>query len=193
MKRQVILIKTVFLLITLGVSSAFAQPETKQPAETSFEVFLQIVVAAKDGRTEVPSNLSNAVKKLKSTFDPLDFRLRATYIERTSNAVEYKGPQSPGAPGERWMSFFEWGIRNIRRSGEGSTSVTIDGFRAGYRVPLGSPSDKPGSDRSALYEWYGVNSSRFRLPEAEPTLVASIAGENAGEMIFLFLTVKGVD
>ncbi len=85
MKRQVILIKTVFLLITLGVSSAFAQPETKQPAETSFEVFLQIVVAAKDGRTEVPSNLSNAVKKLKSTYDPLDFRLRATYIERTSN------------------------------------------------------------------------------------------------------------
>ena len=48
MKRQVILIKTVFLLITLGVSSAFAQPETKHPAETPFEDFLQIVVAAKD-------------------------------------------------------------------------------------------------------------------------------------------------
>jgi hypothetical protein len=186
MKRPIVLIKTFALLVALGVSGVFAQSETKQTPETSFEVILQVVGAAKDGRTDVPSSLSNAVKRLKPHYDLSDFRLEATYIERTSNSIEYKGPQSKGAPAERraWMSFFEWGIRNVRRSGDGGSAVAIDGFIAGYRVPLGSPS---------LYEWYGVNSSRFRLPEGEPTLVASLAGENPGEMVFLFLTVKGVD
>lgn len=182
---------SILLIIILAVApGAFAQFESKP--EATFEILLQTVSGTPNGRVEVGPALESAVKKLRNTYDLSGFRVDASYLQRASNSMEYKGvvTASVGSP-----KFTEWSIKNLRRSAEDRGVVYVEGFRYGSRIPLAFDQTKSEAAKTAFgvaYEWIGISSTRFKLAEGEPTLVGTLGGERSGEMIFLFLTATAV-
>ncbi len=179
--------------IAFMANNAFAQPEQRVPAETTYEVTLHVLSTSKGKKSDVPSSLAAAVKKLRSSIEVSDLALEATYLERTSGAVYYKGPRSLLPPGQQpgVDNYCEWGFRFARGSGADSSPIVVDGFRFGTRMPIAVSTERPdGAKPSISFEWLGITDARFKLNDGEPALVASLIGPSPSEMIFVFLTVR---
>jgi hypothetical protein len=180
-----------FVLLALGTTFALGQNEQKLP-DLTFEVLVQVVGTSAGDRREVPANLTGSLKSLKSAYGFSDYGLVATFIQRTSSAIEYKGPQNAMQP-TSFPNISEWGLRGIRRSGDSPNSIIVDGFRFGMRVPIGMIPDK--SERqapAANYEWFGFSNTRFKLTDGETTLIGSLESGNSNATLFVFLTVHPI-
>lgn len=191
-QKKLIFFSLILLLAPMSLR-ALGQPEQPTPVETTYEVMLHVLSTSRSRKTEVPASLSAAVKKLRSAIDIPELALEATYLERTSGSVYYKGPRSLLSPGQLpgVDNYCEWGFRFARGKGAESGAITIDGFRFGTRMPIAVGGERPdGSKPSIGYEWVGITDARFKLSDGEPTLVASLIGPSPGEMIFVFITVR---
>lgn len=181
------------ILIAFMSNAVFAQSDPRAVADTTYEVTLHVLSTSRSKKSEVPSSLATAVKKLRSSIEISDLALEATYLERTSGAVYYKGPRSLMPAGQQpgVDNYCEWGFRFARGAGGESPAIIVDGFRFGTRMPVAVGTERPdGTKPSISFEWLGITDARFKLNDGEPTLVASLIGPSPSEMIFVYLTVR---
>lgn len=191
MNKPKFVLKFFLFLLVLNSVNSFAQNETGPSiAGPSYEVILQVLVASNNsssGKGAIPKSLSNTVKNLKNLYNFLDYRLETTFLQRTSNSIDYKSllndfisSQSNSTP-----IFAEWslhGLKNLSASQAGK-SLQIDRFRFGARIPV-------KVDVQTVYESIGITCSRFSLSENEPIVIGSLTTAKPDEMIFLVLTIK---
>src|SRR5215211_693240 len=95
MKERKILFKTLFVVLIAAAASlgVYGQSDGR-PVEPSYEVSLQLIVGSNDpaAKPEVPANLSNISKQLRSSFAFTNYRLAGTFLGRITNSgnFEYK-------------------------------------------------------------------------------------------------------
>ena len=143
MNKPKFIFKVFLFLLALSVTNSFAQTETKQPpAEPCYEVVLQILIASNNSseKNVIPPALSNVVKKLKTLYAFSDYRLATTFLQRTSNSLEYKSLLNDfGQIGDKNAPVFsEWSLRNLRNSpnSNGRSTIQFESFRFGARIPI---------------------------------------------------------
>jgi hypothetical protein len=203
MTKPNFIFKVFFLLVVCSVPGVFAQTETKPtPADPCYEVVLQIVVASNNpaAKTSLPPSLANVVKKLKTVYAFSDYRLAATFLQRTAGSVEYKSVlnainenQENGAP-----VFSEWALRNLRAlpDSQGRAAIQFEVFRFAARIPVtiqNSPAETGKTSPVVNYESIGLTNTKIMLRENEPTVLGSLASSKPDETLFLVLTVKSAD
>ncbi len=200
MNKPKFIFKIFLFLLALSVTNSFAQTETKQlQAEPCYEVILQILIASNNAseKNAFPPTLSNVVKKLKTLYAFSDYRLTTTFLQRTSNSIEYKSllndfgqPEDKNAP-----VFSDWSLRNLRNlpNSNGRSTIQFESFRFGARIPVMTERVKDDSGKITPilnYEPIGITTMRLSVNESEPTIIGSLAISKPGELMFLVLTVK---
>ena len=173
----------------MNASSSIRCPKLIEP---SFDVVLQTVVASKDtgSKSDIPSSLSNVVRRLKADFPFSAYRLSATYIQRVSNRgnFESKSVSYASEPNKNLAVFSEWSIAGVESllDERGQDSIQIQSFRFGQRVPI------VASNSTIVYEPVGL-STRFSLAKNTPTIIGSVTTSKPDELMFVILTVKSAE
>ena len=199
----------VILTICFGLTAAIAangQPETpKMQVEASYDVELHLVIGSNDAgtRTELPNNLANVSRQLKSALPFTSYRVASTFLGRLSNTgnFEYKSLSNIfGQESElRSQTFLEWSLVNLRNlpTAKGGQGFQAQGFRFGARVPVttgASVKDENGKSVAVVnYESIGLTLGKVGLAENVPTLIGTLNLPGANGTIFLVMTVKAVD
>ena len=186
-KTKILFLITIICL--LGLTNIFAQTETPRPqpqAEPSYDVILNVITASNNagGKTDVPQSLLNPVKKMKDYFSFKNYNLDSTYLQRTSGNIEVKSVSNAGDQNqESYLPiFFDWSLFGLK--GFPNNLIQFDRFRFGQRIPIRT------SSGVFNYEQVGITLQKFSLPENTPTVVGSLSGSKADELVFLVLTVK---
>lgn len=199
MNKPKFLFKIFLFLLIFSAAPVFAQSETKQPqAETCYEVVLQVLIASNEANTKntVPATLANAVKKLKTLYAYSDYRISSTFLQRTSNTVEYKSLVNDLSQNfdRATPVFSDWTIRGLRKSPNSERTLQIEVFRFGARVPVvTNRADETGkSANSIIYDTIGITTSKLSLNANEPTVIGSLATSKPDELMFLILTITPV-
>ena len=203
MNKPKFIFKLFLFLAILGVTNSFAQTNTKPiQAEPCYEVMLQILTASNNAveKNSLPTALSNIVKKLKTNYNFTDYRLTTTFLQRTSDSIEYKSLLNDFVQNQdkNMPVFLDWTMRNMRNmpNSQGRNVIQFESFRFGARIPIISGNSKDESGKSlpiANYESIGITTTRVNLNENEPTLIGSLATAKPDELMFLVLTVKPVE
>lgn len=195
MNKTKILFLITFVCL-LGLTNISAQTETPRPqpqAEPSYDIILNVIKASNNpgGKTDVPQSLLNAVKKMKNNFSFTNYILDSTYLQRTSNSVEVKYVSAPEGQNQSNLApvFSEWSLIGLKSfpNYQQNKLVQFQSFRFGQRVPIRT------SSNAVNYEQVGISLQRFSLPENTPTVIGSLSGSKADELIFLVLTVKSTE
>jgi hypothetical protein len=200
MKKSIYIFKMFLLMIAVSAANVLAQNESRQPqAAPSYEVILQLLVASNNaaGKANLPPSLANVVKKLKTNYSFADYRLATTFLQRTSDSVEYKSLLNDfyQSVDKSYPVFSDWSLRNLRNlpAPNGRNVIQFESFRFGARVPLGSRDESGKSASGVNYESIGISTTRFNLSENEPTVIGSLATSKPDELMFLVLTVKAAE
>jgi hypothetical protein len=202
MHKPNFIFKLLVFLFALSAAGVFAQEKKEPQAAPCYEVVLQILLASNNAgeKGALPPSLAAVVKKLKSNYNFSDYRLTTTFLQRTSNSIEYKsllndfsGLKDNSAP-----VFSEWSLRNLRNlpTASGRMTIQFERFNFGARIPVvvGSIKDENGKNASSInYEAVGITTTVFSLSENEPTIVGSLATSKPDELMFLVLTVKAAE
>lgn len=186
--KYILLIAAFFMVGLLSPAASFAQDK---PFEPSYEVVLQILVASNTGRNPTPQGLSNVIKKLKTNYSFIDYRLAQTYVERTSFSIEHKGMLSELGQSQSSATpvFSEWKLIGLKGAADakGQNTIQFQNFIFGARIPVVVVNK---GESSVSYEGIGLNLSKFTVSESVPTVVGSLSTSKADELLFLVLTVK---
>lgn len=201
-KPKFIFLIAAFLLVgLLSPAAAFGQTENPSPrAEPSYEVVLQILVASSGAadKNNVPQELSNIVRKLKTTYALPNYRLTSTYLQRIANTgnVEFKSISTLPAQNQNVDApvFSEWTLGRLQTmtGANGGSAIQLQNFRFGQRVPVRTASLRSdgGSTPVINYESIGLTMQKLNLSANVPTVVGSLSTSNPEELMFLVLTVK---
>jgi len=202
MNKPNYIFKIFLFLFAFSATGAFAQTENKSPtAEPCYEIVLQILTAsnrAGDKNSNSPA-LAGVIKRLKTFYEFSNYRVTTTYLQRTSNSVEYKSLMDDFSAGaEKYApNFSDWALRNLRTMPEsqGRKTIQFDSFRFNARIPINlQVKGEDGKSASVVsYESIGITNSRFSLRESEPTIIGSLAIGKSDELMFLILTVKAAE
>jgi hypothetical protein len=201
MNEPKFIFKLFLCLLVFSAANVFAQSETKPPqAERCYEIVLQVLIASNNPSSSaaVPATLTNAVKKLKTLYAYSDYRVSATFLQRTSNNVEYKSLLNDfNQNSDRAFPVFsDWQLRGLRNlpNAQGRNTLQFEVFHFGARVPvITGIRDDSGKTAAINYESIGITTSKFSLSENEPTIVGSLSTSKPDELMFLVLTVKPVE
>lgn len=191
-------------LMLIFSASIFAQGSPQPQVEPSYNISLQLIIGSNDAQTrgEMPAELNNVSRQLKSSFAFASYRLASTFLGRISNTgnFEYKstsnifGQESGGAP----QSFIEWSAIHFRAmpNAAGQTGFQTQSFRFGARVPVMFAERKDESGKvmpSFNYEQIGLNLSKVGLSQNTPTLIGTLNLPGTSGTIFLVMTVRSAD
>jgi hypothetical protein len=198
MNKPIFLFKIFLFLFVLSAANVFAQDKKEPQAYPCYEVVLQIMVASNNpgDKGALPPSLAAVVKKLKSNYNFSDYRLATTFLQRTSNSIEYKSLLSDftGLKDNSAPVFSEWSLKNLRSlpNASGRSTIQFERFNFGARIPVVvGVRDENGKTASNInYEVIGVTTTVFSVSENEPTVVGSLATSKPDELMFLVLTVK---
>lgn len=172
----------VVILCFIGVLSVYAQDE-KAVESKNYEVVLQIIVANNSTeKSEIPQNLANIIKKLKSNYAYQNYSFAKTFIQRISGNSQIEN-KCILTENKKNPTFLDWAA-NLKTE---TNSFYFDSFRLGLRVPIESTS-------TIIYEQIGFANKGFRVKENLPTLVGSLLTPktegSSDEMLFVVLTIK---
>jgi hypothetical protein len=201
MNKPNFIFKTFLFLLALSAANIFAQDKKELQANPCYEVVLQILVASNNPgeKSALPPTLAGVVKKLKTNYNFSDYRLATTFLQRTSDSIEYKSLLNDftGLKDNNAPVFSDWSLRNLRNlpNAAGRSAIQFEGFRFGARIPIvtGGRDESGKTAPSVNYEATGISTTRFSLNENEPTIVGSLATSKPDELMFLVLTVKAVE
>ncbi len=197
-RRSIIVISLMLILS----ASILAQAPTQ--VEPSYNISLQLVIGSNDAQTrpDLPAELNNVSRQLKSSFTFTNYRLASTFLGRISNTgnFEYKstsnifGQESSGAT----QSFIEWSAVQFRAmpNAAGQTGFQTQSFRFGARVPvlIAERKDEGGKALPVYnYEQIGLNLSKVGLSQNTPTLIGTLNLPGTTGTIFLVMTVRSAD
>jgi hypothetical protein len=175
-----------------------------QQVEPNFDVSLRLVIGSNDPavRAEMPAELSNVAKQIKSNFGFSSYRLAGTFIGRVANTgnFDYKstsnifGQEVPG----QTQSFLEWSVSNLKTlpTAKGGNGFQAQAFRFGVRVPVLMNTAKDDSGKVAPYYNYesiGLGLSKVGLSDNTPTLIGTLNLPGTNGTIFLIMTVRSAD
>ncbi|HRI03804.1 MAG TPA: hypothetical protein PLL77_08685 [Pyrinomonadaceae bacterium] len=193
----------IAISMMLLLSASFLAQTTTQ-VEPSYNVSLQLVIGSNDAQTrgDLPAELNNVSRQLKSSFAFTNYRLASTFLGRISNTgnFEYKstsnifGQESSGVT----QSFIEWSAINFRSmpNAAGQTGFQTQSFRFGARVPvlIAERKDEVGKVQPVYnYEQIGLNISKVGLSQNTPTLIGTLNLPGTSGTIFLVMTVRSAD
>ncbi len=199
MNKPNFIFKVFLFVLVLSASSVFAQTDNKQAqADPCYEVVLQLLMASNNAgeRASLPPTLSNTVKKLKTLYTFSDYRLTTTFLQRTTNSIEYKSllTEFNQITDKSYPAFSEWALRGLRSipNVQGRNVLQFDLFKFGMRIPIvRSGADESGKAQSSVvYDSTGVTTTRFNVSENEPTVIGSLTTSKPDELLFIVLTVK---
>ena len=191
----------IFIFSLILFCSAFI---SAQQVEPSHDVSLQLVIGSDDAsqRGDLPSEISNVTKQLRSSFKFSNYRLASTFLGRISNTgnFEYKsvtnifGQEQSGAA----QSFLEWSVINMKSmpTAKSLPGLQTQAFRFGARVPVlvSTPKDDSGKSFPVYnYEQIGLTLSKVGLSENVPTLIGTLNLPGTSGTIFLIMTVRSAD
>ena len=197
--RRSIIVISVMLILS---ASILAQAPTQ--VEPSYNISLQLVIGSNDAQTrgDLPAELNNVSRQLKSSFAFTNYRLASTFLGRISNTgnFEYKstsnifGQESSSAT----QSFIEWSALDFRTmpNAAGQTAFQTRSFRFGARVPvlMTERKDEAGKVLPIYnYEQIGLNLSKVGLAQNTPTLIGTLNLPGTSGTIFLVMTVRSAD
>ncbi len=179
----------ITLVCLLSLTNISAQTETPRPqpqVEPSYDIILNVITASNNanGKNAVPQSLLTAVKKMKNNFSFTNYNLDSTYLQRTSGNIQVKSVLNTANQNqENYLPIFsDWSLVGLK-SFPGN-QVQFQSFNFGQRIPIRTASGVFN------YEQVGITLQRFGLPEDTPTVIGSLSGSKADELIFLVLTVK---
>jgi len=194
-----------FLLIAaivFGGVSVFAQGQTPS-GDQSYEAILYVLIGSDDTaqRGDLPKSLDGVARQIRDTFNFKNYRLMNTYYGRVANngSLDYKSVSSLKHVSTELDSptFLDWQLANFKAetSGAGRSSLSVQQFRFGARVPVlmsqpGAPGDK--SVPITNYESVGLTLNRLGIPENSPTLIGTISLPRTTGTVFLVLVIKQV-
>lgn len=203
-KRKFIFSVAAAFLVSLSVNT-FAQQTPAKPAEPSYEVVLQVLVASnnaadKSSAAVVPQNLSSVVKKLKNDYSFANYRVAETYFQRVANTGNVSSNGISSQPNQDVFApvFSEWSVQQLQvlPDEKGRNSVSILNFRFGQRVPVktASSGDEGEKAKSVVnYQQVGIWAQKLNFAVNTPTVVGNLTTSKTDEATFLILTVKPVD
>lgn len=177
------LLLAAFFIFSLSLTNALAQTPTAKPSEPSFDIILQTVVASNDsGKTEIAPSLSGVVKKLKTDFPFINYRLTSTAFQRISNRGNLDSRSVSYLADNNLAVFSDWSISGLESSMDEKEQETIQiqNFRFGQRIPI---------NNTTSYEQIGLT-TKFGLAKNMPTVIGSLTTPKPDELMFLILTVK---
>jgi len=181
-----------------GVADTIARPEPAaepQQLEPSFDVQLQLLIGTNDAsapRGDIPANLSNLSKQLKTNMPFSNYRLASTFFGRlgTDGNFEYKSTSNIfGQENDaRMLTFLEWSVVRLKNlpTPKGGQGFRADTFRFGAKVPVVTA-------QAVSYEPIGLNLARIGIVENTPTLLGTLNLPGANGTLFLVITIKTVD
>ena len=196
LSKRALLRVALALFVLAPLSASFAQSDTSQQFEPSYEIALHVVIGSNDAgsRPDLPASLASISKQLKSNFSFSNYRLANTFLGRISNTgnIEYKSVSNIlGLPTDiESQTFLEWSMANFRVLPNGFQARS---FRFGARVPIrtGSVKDSTGIVSPTVnYESLGLAMNMIGLPANTPTLVGTISLPKTTGTIFLVATIK---
>jgi hypothetical protein len=184
-------------------TAAHAQPAARPQGDPSYDIFLQVIVGSNEAgeRAELPGNLSNISRQLKSNFAFSNYRLATTFIGRIGNEGNFEYKSVANVFGEEtdgeFQTFFEYSLSSFRAMQEprGDAAFQIGTFRFGAKIPvkMGSPvKDENGKASPAIvaYEPIGITATRLAVPENTPTLMGTLVLPKTRGTVFLVLTAR---
>jgi hypothetical protein len=204
MKERKILFKTLFVVLIAAAASlgVYGQSDGR-PVEPSYEVSLQLIVGSNDpaAKPEVPANLSNISKQLRSSFAFTNYRLAGTFLGRITNSgnFEYKSTTNMfGQESEKTRpTFLDWSLLDLRNgpTSSGKRGFQAQVFRLGARVPVtvSKVSDNGVANSIIQYESIGLNLSKVGIAENAPTLIGTLNLPGADGTVFLVMTVRNAE
>jgi hypothetical protein len=195
LSKRALLRVALALFVLAPLSASFAQSDTSQQFEPSYEIALHVVIGSNDAgsRPDLPASLASISKQLKSNFSFSNYRLANTFLGRISNTgnIEYKSISNLlGETEAESQTFLEWSMGNFRSLPSGFQARS---FRFGARVPVrtGSFKDSAGVVNPVVnYEAIGLSMSMLGLPANTPTLVGTIGLPKSTGTIFLVATIR---
>ena len=186
-------------VVLAGVLAVSGQSESRQ-LEPSYQVSLQFVMGTNEGgKSELPANLAEIAKDLRSDFGFSNYRVAGTLFGRVGNNGNYEYKSVSNIFGQESTAgtptFLEWTIAGVHsvpsdkgRAFEGSA------FRFGARVPVAMAREEGGKTNMAVsYESVGITAMRFGLAENTPTLIGTMSLPGTPGTIFLVMTAKAAD
>lgn len=202
MNKPNFIFKLFLFLFALSATHVFAQTDNKQmQADPCYEVVLQLLMASNNTgeKTSLPPTLSGTVKKLKTLYTFSDFRLTTTFLQRTTNSVEYKSllTEFNQITDKNYPVFSDWSLKGLRHipNAQGRNVLQFDMFRFGMRIPIvrSGVNESGNPQSSVVYDSTGVTTTRFNVNVNEPTVIGSLTTSKPDELLFLVLTVKPVE
>ena len=192
--------KSIFIFSLIFACSAVMYAQQVEP---SYDISLQLVVGANEtvqGR-ELPADLADIGRQLKTRFAFSEFRLASTFFGRISNTGTFQyqsvanifGKESiPGTP-----TFLDWSLVDFRNipAATGQTRFQAQALKFGAKVPVitGTHEENGKTSPSISYESIGLSLNKVGLPENVPTLIGTLTLPGTSGTIFLIMTVRSAD
>lgn len=177
-------------------SSAVAEP---QQLEQSFDIQLQLLIGTNDAtapKGDVPANLTNLSRQLRTTMPFSNYRLASTFLGRLVNDGTFEYKSSSNIFGQendaRMLTFLEWSVARLRNlpTAKGGQGFQAQAFRFGAKVPIITAT---GPASNVAYEPIGLNLGKIGIVENVPTLIGTLNLPGANGTLFLVMTIKSVD
>ena len=196
--RSVFTAFTVFVFSLILSNSISAQTDVKPQFDPNYAVTLQVVIGSNDNSSkgEVPKELANISRGLRSQFPFTNYRLASTFLGRITNGgtFEYKSVSNTlgQAADAEAQTFLEWTLGGFHNGANGFQAQT---FRFGARVPVrtGVFKDEGKTNAVISYEPIGLNISHVGISENVPTLLGTLTLPKTDGTMFLVITVSAAD
>lgn len=187
----------VFLISSRTMSqTSSSQPDVKAD-RANLDVQLHVLLVSNEpgDRNMLPS-LEPVVRQLKATLPLTNYRLAATFANRTKSGgtLEVKGVFSSDVLATVTNSFYEFTMTQIKLLGEGDDrSIDIARLRFSLRLPVVTGTNRADANTPATpnisYELAGV-STELSLREGTPTVFGSLTTSKPNQLLVLVITVK---
>lgn len=204
--RRIVITSFIFSVMLASAVAVLGQPDAaKQTVEPSYDVELQLLIGTNDAgaRAELPSNLADVTRHLKSAMPFGNYRVASTFLGRVSNNGHFEYKSLSNIFGQetelRSQSFLDWSLTSLRNlpTAKGGQGFQAQAFRFGARVPVNTGAtvkDETGKAVAVVnYESIGLALSRVGLAENTPTLIGTLNLPGANGTIFLVMTVRAVE
>jgi hypothetical protein len=185
MKMKKIILPILLLLFTFTASAQTQTVEVQN--EKCCEIIVQTIIGTTDAaeKSDLPQNLANVGKTLKSVFSFSSYKLSSTHFFRSSGTVEYKGFF---AQSKNYSSVVEMTLSELKQTKSG---YYFNNFRFGLLLLSIMENDSKYRGQT------GFTVKDFSVLPSTPTIIGSLSlpvkTPSSDEMVFIILTVKPTD
>jgi hypothetical protein len=189
------------MAIVMACSVAI-RAQTHRQVEPNYEIVLQFLIGSNDAaqQGEIPNDLNNIARQVKSRFRFSNFRLAGTFLGRVADSGNFEYKSTTNILGQESTrahpTFLEWQVTQLRSgtTPKGPQGFEASSFRFGAKVPVVTNSIKDDKPFPVVqYESIGLSVARVGVPENVPALIGTVNLPGTGGTIFVVMTVRSAD